>query len=215
MSIILIALSMIFIGVMIIIEKFSFFELSSVLLQWWPVIIIVFGLEKLKRRTYKEAGIIVIFGFLFLLSTLSVIPIKWHSLLLPGILILIGFKLLFNRSVFSKHSSISDSLNNLSIFSGFSSKVNSSDFRGGTVTAIFGSAEIDLSQACSTIEEISMDLNTVFGGIEIKVPHDWIVNVSGLPILAGIENTCNKSNSGSKKLNINAFAMFGGIEIKN
>ncbi|GFR36181.1 LiaF domain-containing protein [Thermobrachium celere] len=91
----------------------------------------------------------------------------------------------------------------------------SNDFRGGSITAIMGGAEVDLSQCNIQTESAQLILTAIMGGIEIKLPREWRVIVTGVPILGGWENKTNTPYEYTKTLYIKCTAILGGIEIKN
>ena len=105
------------------------------------------------------------------------------------------------------------------IFGGTRRRVDSQDFQGGEVFAMFGGAEIDLRKAASTREEILIEANAIFGGIEIRVPENWNVTVRGSGIFGGYEDETLDSrvapDAKQPHLIVNGFAVFGGVNIKN
>ena len=58
---------------------------------------------------------------------------------------------------------------------------SSPDFEGGDITAIMGGAEIDLRQASIRGGPAVLDTFAMMGGIEIRVPDDWTVDLQGTP----------------------------------
>jgi hypothetical protein len=55
----------------------------------------------------------------------------------------------------------------------------------------------------------------MWGGIVLRVPPDWSVVVTGMPILGGIEDKSVPPMAQSKRLVIDGYVIMGGIEIKN
>ncbi|HTO74697.1 MAG TPA: DUF5668 domain-containing protein [Thermoanaerobaculia bacterium] len=96
--------------------------------------------------------------------------------------------------------------------------VHSQDFRGGEVTAIMGGFEIDLRGAQIQGDSATIEIFTLFGGIELKVPQDWYVVLQGTPILGMFTNTAKplpESAGPRKKLILKGAAIMGGVEVKN
>ncbi len=96
--------------------------------------------------------------------------------------------------------------------------VHSQDFRGGEVTAIMGGFEIDLRGAQIQGDSATIEIFTLFGGIELKVPQDWYVVLQGTPILGMFANTAKplpESAGPRKKLILKGAAIMGGVEVKN
>lgn len=209
------ALLLILSGILIILDKLTLFTMSGIFTQWWPLLIVFYGLSFFKKNSFKEAIFITTIGLLFLMSNLSYINFKWYQMIFPAILIFIGLRMLnFKTFKTSKHLSTTR-LDNVSVMSGFSSNINSNNFEGGSVTTIMGSAEINLSEASTGKEIIYLELTTIMGGIDVKLPKNWKVEVTAIPILGGIDYKGNTDNlqDFDTILKINAFCIFGGIDI--
>jgi len=96
--------------------------------------------------------------------------------------------------------------------------VRSQDFRGGEVTAIMGGFQIDLRGAAIAGDTATIEVFTLFGGIEFKVPQAWTVEMSGTPILGMVSNTTSPirdESAAAKTLILRGAAIMGGIEVKN
>ncbi len=91
----------------------------------------------------------------------------------------------------------------------------SQDFRGGSLFAMMGGCELDLRQASIRSGQAVLDTFAMWGGIEIKVPHDWTVSLHGTPILGGFDDTTARGGDGSKVLVVTGTAIMGGVEVKN
>ena len=48
------------------------------------------------------------------------------------------------------------------------------DFRGGHVSAMFGGVEVDLRRAGMRGDSAVIDVTVMFGGVEFKIPPNWI-----------------------------------------
>jgi hypothetical protein len=108
-----------------------------------------------------------------------------------------------------------DSISGFAVLAGFERTSNSQNFRGGDLTAVMGGCEIDLRQA-SMRAPASIDVFVMWGGIEIRVPEDWTVDLRGVPVLAGfVDKTRPPAMATDKRLVIRGMALMGGVEIKN
>jgi hypothetical protein len=122
---------------------------------------------------------------------------------------------LFGRAEPDLTRDSSDWISAFAIMAGFERSNNSQDFRGGDLTAVMGGCEIDLRQA-SLRAPASIDIFVMWGGVEIRVPDDWTVDLQGTPLLAGfVDKTRPPAISTEKRLIIRGFALMGGVEIKN
>jgi hypothetical protein len=122
---------------------------------------------------------------------------------------------LFGRAEPDLTRDSSDWISAFAIMAGFERSNNSQDFRGGDLTAVMGGCEIDLRQA-SLRAPASIDIFVMWGGVEIRVPDDWTVDLQGTPLLAGfVDKTRPPAISTEKRLIIRGVALMGGVEIKN
>ena len=109
-------------------------------------------------------------------------------------------------------------LNEFAIMGGGDRIVRSQDFRGGEVTAIMGGFAIDLRGAAIAGDSATINVFTLWGGVELKVPEDWSVVISAVPILGGTTNSARAFRQGdaaAKTLIVKGAAIMGGIEVKN
>jgi predicted membrane protein len=108
-------------------------------------------------------------------------------------------------------------LDEFAIMGGGDRVVSAKDFRGGEVVAIMGGFEIDLRSADIAGDEATIDVFTLWGGIDFKVPEDWEVVVRGTPILGVFTNSARPKETGGarKRLVITGVAVMGGVEIKS
>ncbi|MGH9366072.1 MAG: hypothetical protein ACRD3M_00160, partial [Thermoanaerobaculia bacterium] len=109
-------------------------------------------------------------------------------------------------------------LKEFALMGGVEVAVRDQDFRGGEVTAIMGGFEVDLRSAGISGESATIEVFTVFGGVEFKVPQEWNVVVRGMPILGMFANSTKALRDGSlptKTLVIQGTAIMGGVEVNN
>jgi len=93
---------------------------------------------------------------------------------------------------------------------------NSPDFRGGSATAVMGRCEIDLRAATITAtHQAVLEVFTVWGGIEVRVPPDWTVVSQVDPILGGYDDSTLPPKGESKRFIIRGSVIMGGIEVTN
>jgi hypothetical protein len=86
-----------------------------------------------------------------------------------------------------------------------------------TALAVFGGVELDFTDATFTAAETTLYANCLFGGIEITVPDDVIVHVSGIPIFGGFDHGKGGAATfppNAPVLHVKGMAIFGGVEVK-
>ncbi|CDF57524.1 LiaF transmembrane domain-containing protein [Thermobrachium celere] len=212
-------LILIIMGILLILSQMKLIDFNSLIKVYWPSLIAIYGIYIcIEQRRITSAGLsFVIIGLIVQLWHLDLLPGQFKQYLWPTILIIIGISLIFTQNVTSKKNNYREDryLDYFAILSSLDTVNVSNDFRGGSITAIMGGAEVDLSQCNMQIESAQLILTAIMGGIEIKLPRDWRVVVTGIPILGGWENKTNTPYEYTKTLYIKCTAILGGIEIKN
>ena len=152
----------------------------------------------------------------------------------PLVLIGLGVLLLFQRAQWhvrlpngpitvgpgfrASNSSTANTVKVDAVFSGGKRIMTTPDFRGGEIVAVFGGIELDLRQAGIAGESAILEVNAIFGGVEIRIPADWSASVEGVGIFGGFgDNTLQPDprNPAVKRLIVRGAAIFGGVDVKN
>jgi hypothetical protein len=93
----------------------------------------------------------------------------------------------------------------------------SKDFKGGRISNVFGSTELDLSSA--DINGIAvLDLSLAFGEIVITVPCDWHIDADLSQFMATVEDNRDnvyQTTSTSKVLMLRGSSTCGLVEIQH
>jgi predicted membrane protein len=193
----------------------------------WQMLLIGIGLVKFVFDSSKfVASILILVGLFFILPEIYDFSIDFVDVFWPALLIIAGIMLIFrsrrNKSPkfnFNKSEFSSDSfINEVNIFGGSEKVIESQDFKGGNINNVFGGSSIDL-RGCKIVgESASIEVNCVFGGVEIYVPEEWDVVIKVNSIFGGFDNKRMKRQKTSevdrKTLYISGSAVFGGGEIK-
>ncbi|GGN61591.1 LiaF transmembrane domain-containing protein [Oceanobacillus indicireducens] len=204
-------------GLGFLLHQADIIDLPQLFSNWWPFILIIIGVVQLINRKHSSASS----GLLFLLVGLLFLVNQWLNLNLkvyiwPIIFIALGIVILFTRVKREKSFHTESDLDTFVLFSGAEINSQSQTFQGGSVTAIIGGAEIDLRDAV-IMDGASLDLTTVLGGVEMKVPDNVQVEISGMPILGGWEDKTRvrREKEEVSVLKINCLTILGGVEIRN
>jgi hypothetical protein len=160
----------------------------------WPVMLIFLGLSFLLRRA------------------------PWHSNLPPGGPGVSGGGIGGGPS--NPAGGSADSLDEATVFGGVNRRIDSQDFEGGHLSSVFGGIEIDLRKANTKRDEIVIEADAVFGGIELMVPEHWKVTVQGAGIFGGYDDQTRPSPAMSADekrphLIVTGSAVFGGVSVRN
>jgi hypothetical protein len=194
--------------------------------RFWPAILIAFGVVKLVDSTDNSGrgcgGILLGLGAFFLARNLGFIDVAFWDLW-PVLLIAFGLFMLFDRSGAPFLVGIKMPQGGIrkesAVFSGGKRVIVEQNFKGAKYDAVFGGFEVDLRRANIEGESAVLDLNAVFGGIEVKVSESWSVIVKGAGVFGGfVDNTVQpdpRIYPSPKILYVKGGAVFGGVEIKN
>lgn len=211
-------------GVIIGLNSFGVTDINLFFDGWWTLLIIIpctIELFRSKDKTGNLIGIAVGIALLLACQDILTFDMLW-KLMLPGILVIIGLSLVFKDVIFGKKSASfkrSGEKNGQedTHFAAFSSKNIRYDgqvFYGNDLTAVFGSVTCDLRNAVIE-EDVIINANVTFGGIEILVPPTVNVETKSTAIFGGISDkrridTVNTTPT----VYISGLCLFGGVDIK-
>lgn len=234
------------VGVLLLLDNLGIHIVDEIW-EWWPVILIGVGAARVLTACSwggKVWGSALIFiGGVFLLHNLGYLRGDPWSFFWPVILIAVGIAMLargLDRGGFwwpgpsnpgagpaspsggsaasgLSGSAAADTLSEWAVFGGSRRRVDTQNFQGGEALAIFGGINVDLTRAGSTLEEVRVEANALFGGIDIRVPDTWQVVVRGVGIFGAYEDKTWRTTSEERKprLVVAGFAMFGGVVVKS
>ena len=194
----------------------------------WPVALIVLGVVSLPSARWVGVVLVVV-GAVFLVDNLDIIDVDIGDFW-PVVLVVVGLCILFGgRSRWPRGggrpsqpantssadaASPSDVLDASALFGAVERQVVSRAFRGGKVSATFGSAEIDLRGAALAGDGAALHVETVFGSAEFLVPDDWAVNVQTSELFGSAEVKRRQPSSPAGTLTITGSCTFGSITVR-
>lgn len=228
------------VGIILLLDNLGFTVVDRIW-DWWPAILILFGGARVVSsfgwggRIWGAA--ILFAGTILLLHNLGYIHGNPWEYFWPVILIVIGLGMLTRaldrggdtfvwwppRPVVSAGAATADTIAEWAIFGGVRRRIESQNFQGGEALAMFGGINLDFTKAGIQQEEVRVEANAMFGGIDIRVPDSWQVVVRGMGIFGGYEDktwhtpsTAGASGTEDKRprLLITGFAVFGGVSVK-
>lgn len=196
--------------------------------DYWPVILVAIGLVKLVDSNDQPGriggGILMGLGGILLARNLGYLDVRLRDLW-PIALIAAGLLMLWNRMPWHgaaqwprRFEATANTVNENAIFGGAKRHVTTPDFQGGQITAMFGGVELNLRKAGMSGDSATLEINTLCGGAEIKVPENWVVVMQGTAIFGGYSDDTvhpRMDAPGIKTLFIRGAAFFGGVEVKN
>ncbi len=206
-------------GAVFLLDRTGVIDAGTLISRWWPVLVIIGGALLLLQSPRSLTGPLIVMGSgaILLLSTLGLLDISVWQLLWPLALIGIGIFVLTGRvSPHQGEAAAGDRVDATAIFGGRQIASTSQSLEGGSLVAVFGGVEADLSGAAIAPDGAGIDATAVFGGIDLWVPHGWRVEISGLPIFGGwTDGTASQHlPPESPTLRIRALTAFGGLDVK-
>ena len=230
LGIILIAL-----GSLFFLDNFNFiwFDLRHTIFSWHTIFLII-GIVILINHKNSLAGYIFLIIGLFGTAR-HFIPVLFDfdfGDLWPILLLVIGLWLVLKKrepvrtsnfqyhvnnmksqgSVFSQ-----DILEEVCVFSSCNKIIHSENFQGGRIETIFGGTKLDLTNVKLAPGENTLEVTTIFGGCELRVPQGWKVLVNVTSVFGGFDDkrftTFDPAQSSEGILVIKGVAIFGGGEL--
>ncbi len=222
------------IGILWIADNFLFFDFNlHELLFSWHTIFVIIGLVLISNSRNSTIGIIfIVIGAFGMLNSFA--PFNLHFRFRdywPILLIIIGFLILSRKKALpitlqskqetkdqseNQDSYYGDTIDESMVFNSSNRLITSENFKGGRISAVFGSVKLNLYNAKLAAGENYFDLTCVFGGCEIIVPKNWKVIVNVTSIFGGFDDkrySTPNSNYTEGVLIIQGTVLFGGGEI--
>jgi hypothetical protein len=190
------------------------------LLDYWPLVFVALGLAKLAAvgRTggWLSAGLWIFVGVWWTIYNLAIVdfhPVDFW----PVFLIIAGLYLVKRALRPGRRSEPSpDKVTGFAVLGGSSKKSSSQDFKGGDFTAVMGGCEVDLRDAHIADGPAVIDVFAFWGGVDIRVPPDWVVDGQVTAILGGFDNRAGTGQvDPSQVLVVRGLAMMGGVDVRS
>jgi hypothetical protein len=125
----------------------------------------------------------------------------------------LGSAALLKRVLPSRGDADSDEVGLVAIFDGIELESRATAFRGGSMFTWFGGIAVDLRQA-TLAPDARLTLNTLWGGIALRVPPEWQIESTAKAIGGGVAIKPPKVEvPDAPRLTIDGFALLGGIAV--
>ncbi len=197
----------------------------------WPMILVAIGLLQVSSRESIFTGIILILiGGFFLLPRLFFMPQNFIHDFWPGLLIIFGILIILKRSFFHhgfhgrRYRNVAEMKNDAgfivmnNVLGGGKHVVAPVEFKGGKISNIFGGMELDLTQTTLAPGKNILEIDSIFGGISIIVPSDWVIKIEVSSTVGGFSDkrtvVPDPASGADRELIIRGSAIFGGGDIK-
>lgn len=227
------AICLILAGTVLFLDNIGLLHVYN-LWDYWPLIFIALGVSKLLCRSGllgRFWGLVMIAGGSVILACNLGLLHMSAGLVWSLLLIIFGTSVLLQAVVRdpTKYSVGLPSgsatlpgnvLREWAVFGGVKRRVNTPNFEGGELLSILGGIDIDLRHAqIPPGKQVTIEANSTFGGIDIKVPETWRVVVQGAGIFGGYEDKTipPRPVEGVEPptLIVIGQAVFGGVTVEN
>jgi predicted membrane protein len=215
-------------------------EMGAIFPSWiysWKVLLIGVGLFMGLKHSFRNlAWLVPIFvGGTFLLQDFYP-ELHYSNYIWPLAIMAFGLILVFKpRRNFKNHywrkryekrawkeggsvRSNEDMMELNTVFGSIQKAIISKDFKGGEINVVFGSAEINLSQA-DIQGTVVIEINNVFAGTKIILPTHWQLRSEINTVMGGVEDKRilykDAVTDLNKTLVLKGDVVFGGIEIQS
>jgi len=207
----------------------------------WPMLLFVIGTICICKFHFFTGIIAVTASFFFLLEKAStiyphdiqaelIISSFWPAVfILAGVVIILSF--IIRPKIFSyrhpkgnwkedfvagKSENNDGKIDYHFVFCGTEQVILDPVFKGGSIEVVFGGMELDLRRTSLAEDTTTLYVKAVFGGVEIKAPDTWYIEIISDSLAGGVSDSRSKHAEidRTRKLVIYAKSTFGGISIK-
>ncbi|MDF3065657.1 MAG: hypothetical protein K0R38_1258 [Polyangiaceae bacterium] len=214
-------------------------------LDFWPLFIVLIGVSVLTRASGVVSAVFALafigLGTVLLAGNLGFVTGS-VTRLWPGLLVLLGlWALLRDRSQPSPDpgryatsepslpedwtpedpelalTTEQDRLDRQYTCAGAQLRIESQAWRGGLIGVTAGGVELDLRQARLAPEGAVLALRVLMGGVDIRVPDTWQVQLDVTPLFGGADDMTRSTQgtSSAPKLRIIGNVTLGGVSVQN
>ncbi len=214
------------VGLMLLLNNMHIIHVRD-LWDFWPLILVVFGLARIAESCNPPGrvwgGLVASIGMLLFLDNLDIVHFSFQFVW-PLVLIGAGFVMLSKALVRQRLRATggvdtSRSINLAAVFSGAQRRISTPDFRGLDVLALFGGVEVDLRGSRIEVDEATIDVNAMFGGVKLMVPDNWNVTVKGFGMFGAFDDKTIPPrvdpNVKTQQLVVTGVSIFGGTVVRN
>ena len=211
-------------GIICILNIFEITHINLFFDGWWTFLIIIPSFIEMIARKNKTWSIIwLIIGITLFIDCRCIFDFSLIiRLILPVVLIVIGLNLIlkneFDKRLSNKVKEMNKNDEELEEYFATFKEVRllfkEKEFKSASLDAIFGSVELNLKNAIIKKDQI-IKASAIFGGIDIIIPENVNIKIKSTPIFGLVSKKVNSTyNEQLPTIYINAFCMFGGVNIK-
>jgi predicted membrane protein len=208
-------------GALLLLQQMGYPMAGEVIGGWWPIVIVALGGAHFaaSRGTRLGPFIVMMIGLVLLARTLELVPGSMWGLVWPVVLVGVGLSLLLHRTGAESHvTSDENHLDMSASFSGITHVSHAPRLEYARLNAFCGGIVLDLRNAILDPAGATIDASTTCGGVEIRVPFGWQVEMSGSPVLGGYDSDALDGEApapDAPRLRVNVKVVCGGVSVKH
>lgn len=195
------------------------FNIGKFFHTWYPILIILFGIHLISNKKFVFGGIVSVFGLLLQFNRLNIFNFNVWQLVFPFALVGVGISIIGKKNKHSRRLlndyNVDKNFEINNVFSSDERNVNSASLERGEVFSLFGSANVDMSNSIISENDFNLEVTTIFGSIDIRLPEDCRIELKGTPIFGSIDDRTRANPISTKKVILDCTCVFGGIDIRN
>ena len=206
--------------------------------RFWPLLMIGGGVAKwmhscsLYGRTW---GVLIIgLGMIYLALMLGLLHVRATNGTWPLSLAFIVFGIAALARVFDPGSRAgenkiavnsprivdADTLNETAVLGSLNRRFETANLKGGVITSLLGSVEVDLrrAQIDNPSRSVTLEIVSILGSVKLRIPETWRLGLIGTPILGSYEDKTipqSRADLALATLMISGTCLLGSVEIEN
>ncbi len=212
------------VGVLLVLNILDVITFEIFFDGWWTLFIIIpctVGLFTERDKMGNLIGLCIGVGLLLACLNVVTFGMLW-KLILPIIIVIIGFKLIFGNNRRRESEKVKQRISETagdraeycSTFSGQDINFDGQEFHGVRLTAVFGGIECDLTRAIITDDAV-IDITAIFGGVDVALPPNVNVKLTSNSVFGGVSLKDYKDfDPNLPTIYITGNCVFGGADIK-
>ena len=207
-------LSIVVIGAIVLLQNLKIIDFQHWSELWgslWALLLVVAGATVMAGRQKVWGALLMAAGLATALWTFHVVDVDLWDVFWPILLVVGGILVLFPSLKRGRPRRSGPAEPVTTVFSGHEQKI-SGDYEGSSITAVFGGAELDLRQA-QIKDGAVIEVFALFGGVNIIVPSDVVVENQITSILGGVDDKTSPV-AAEKTLYLRGQCMLGGVGVK-
>lgn len=208
------------VGVLYTLDANDTLDAAETFADWWPLAVLGLGVSHAVDRGRLTTGssVLVLVGAALLAITTDLLGSRAWEFVWPAALIGAGIWIVFGWSRRSaRRKPAAETLDGIAVLSATRVGTSSDRFRRASLTAVLGGVTLDLSEATPATSGAVVDATALLGSVTVLVPRGWLVDVRGIPVLGGWDDTTDRASvgSGAPRLEVRTLVVLGGLEVKH